>query len=343
MARPRSICFTLNNHTEEEVIKIQANIYNGSFKYIVYQQERGAAGTPHLQGYAQRPNPTTYATWKGLLSDRVHLEASKGTASQNRAYCVKDTDRIPGTLIIEKGEIPVPGERRDLTALCEAAKDPHRSVCSLIDEFGPDYLRYNRGISAIRASFSTPRDFKTRVFWFYGSTGSGKTRLMAEIAPSAYWKQNSPWWCGYDPMSHDDVCIDEFRGDFAKFSFLLSLFDRYPLQVQSKGGNCHFRARQLFITTPKSPQSTWESRTDEDLQQLHRRIDCVVEFFPGGIKRVHRGLPSDYALLGIVHAPGNAGPPPEGVTTEEDIEVEDSGRRIRARVETFNIQTFFIN
>lgn len=327
MARPRNISFTLNNYTDIELSFINQSVSNGSFKYFVCQQERGASGTPHLQGYAQRPNPTTLAAWKLLLSSRIHIEESKGSAAQNRAYCTKDADRLPGTLIIEKGEIPVPGERKDLNALVQAAKDPNLSVVDIIEEHGADYLRYHKGIQAIRAAYATPRDYKTKVYWFYGATGTGKTRLMSEVAPGAYWKQNSPWWCSYDPTTHSDVIIDEYRGDFSKFTFLLSLFDRYPLQVQYKGGNCHFRARRIFVSTPFSPQQTWESRKEEDLQQLYRRIEVVVEFLPGGIKRLVKGEQTDYVDLGIIPIVGD---------TREPLEDEEPPRQ-RPRVETFNI------
>ena len=339
MARPRSICFTLNNYTAEELAFINLNVQNGSFKYIVFQQERGANGTAHLQGYAQRPNPTTLAGWKAVLSVRVHIEASRGTAQQNREYCTKDTDRIPGTLIVEKGEIPAPGARDGLNALVEAAKDPSVPLSQLIDDHGVDYLRYHKGISAIRSALAPPRDFKTQIFWFYGSTGSGKTRAMHEIAPGAYWKQNSPWWCGYDPCTHSDVCIDEYRGDFSKFTFLLSLFDRYPLQVQCKGGNINFRARRIFITSPRDPKTTWESRNDEDLQQLYRRIECIVEFLPGGAKRVVKGNGEHNAILGIVPLVVGDIRDPEAAPEEEDVPPQalpQEPRRVRARVDEFN-------
>jgi len=345
MARPRSICFTLNNFTDPELTFLRANVDNGSFKYIVYQQERGAAGTPHLQGYAQRPNPTTLATWKTLISPRIHVEVSRGTAQQNREYCTKDADRIPGTLIVESGEIPVAGERKDLTALVEAAKDSSKSLTDIIDEHGADFLRYHRGISAIRAAYAAPRDFKSRIFWFYGSTGSGKTRAAHEIAPGAYWKSaRDNWWCGYDPSTHTDVIIDEYRGDFSKFAFLLSLFDRYPLIVQYKGGAANFRARRIFVTSPKDPRSTWESRNDEDLQQLLRRIECIVEFLPAGIKRVVKGDGSDYACLGVVPPAGQHvrhTPAPQDPSVDEEVDPipipGDGDRRIRARVEDFNV------
>ena len=332
MARPRSICFTLNNFTATELEFINKSVSDGNFKYFVCQQERGSAGTPHLQGYAQRANPTTFEAWKRFISIRIHIEASKGSAAQNRTYCTKDTDRIPGTLIIEKGEIPVPGERCDLAALVEASKDVTKSILDVIEADGAGFLKYHKGVHAIRSAFATGRSYKTQIFWFYGATGTGKTRAIFDICgDNAYWKQKSGWWCGYDPCTHHDVVIDEYRADFSKFSFLLSLFDRYPLQVEFKGGNCNFRARRIFISSPKSPSETWTTRTEEDLKQFLRRVENIVEFLPGGIRRYVKGSDAegllDTTLLPVVRT----------IDRAVEAEVEDQPVRQRARVETFNV------
>lgn len=291
MARPRSICFTLNNYTQVEYDHIK----NGSFKYLIVQQEVGAGGTPHLQGYATMHNPTVFSTWKRLVGERAHIEVAKGNAQQNRAYCTKPECRVPGTEPFELGQIPEAGERTDLTKLVEAAKDVSKSITDIIEIDGVNFLRYYKGVERIRSAYAGERDFKTIVCWCFGSTGTGKTRTIRESARGAYWKQNSPWWCGYDPSSHHTVVIDEYRCDFSKFSFLLQLFDRYPLSVQSKGGNCNFRARKIFVSSPKSPNETWATRTEEDVQQLLRRIEGIVEFLPGGFRRFIKGDESIFA------------------------------------------------
>jgi len=339
--RFRSVCFTLNNYTPAEV----QHIKDGSatnFKYVVFQEERGANGTPHLQGYAQRAQPTEFNTWKRMLGARCHLEQSRGTPAQNREYCTKDTDRIPGTLLFEKGDIPVQGERNDLTAIFEAAKDPSVSVRDLVDTNGAAFIRYSKGILAVRSIFSDERRSKTKVFWFYGATGLGKSHEANRLAPNAFWKQNSPWWCGYDPNEHEDVVIDDYRCDFCKFAQLLRLFDFTKLTVEIKGGNVNFRAKRIFVSTPKSPVDTWAGRSEEDIQQLLRRIEVLVEFTPSPFsdagrivanKVFHKGHPDD--LVAIGYGPGDeqprvTDPPP----SQEAVNADDASvRRTRPRVE----------
>ena len=63
---------------------------------------------------------------------------------------------------------------------------------------------------------------------------------------------------------------------FCKFHELLNLLDRYPYRVECKGGSRQFTSKTIVITTPLSPEETWENRTSEDLGQLLRRIDNIL-------------------------------------------------------------------
>lgn len=74
-----------------------------------------------------------------------------------------------------------------------------------------------------------------------------------ENYPDAYWKQRSQWWDGY--MNHEVVVIDEFYG-WLPYDTLLRLCDRYPLMVETKGGQVNFCAKTIVITTNGVP-NTW--------------------------------------------------------------------------------------
>lgn len=138
-------------------------------------------------------------------------------------------------------------------------------------------ILFNRGINFLISQQQKSRDFVTEVYWFYGPTGSGKTRAASCACPDAYWKaNNNRWWDGYE--AHEDVIIDDYRTSFCPFSELLRLFDRYPFQVEVKGGTREFVARRVYVTTPKNPRDTWSLRSDEDLGQLLRRIHEVRHF-----------------------------------------------------------------
>ena len=211
-----------------------------------------------------------------------HVEVSKGTIEQNVDYCSKEDSRDAGAGFgfVERGSKPVgagkPGHRSDLQdiAECISGGGGGKSVWD-VDPGG--YIRYQRGIMAAIELHSKPRDFKTEVFWYYGSTGSGKSRAANVEAPDAYWKSPcDKWWDGY--CGQDDVIIDDYRKDMCTFTSLLRLFDRYPLRLEVKGGSVQFRAKRVFVTSPLNPRDTWEGRTEENLAQLERRITKVVHF-----------------------------------------------------------------
>ena len=334
--RTRSMTWTLNNYTDDDINHIQ----NGPFKFIVFQREIGANGTPHLQGYCQMGNPTGFNTWKNLISQRAHFEASLGTPRENYEYCTKDQTRAPGTEPFTRGDIPQPGQRSDIEGLVAMAKDPTKRQRDIIDANGEGFLKFHKGLAIVRSVFSERRNFQTEVFWFYGGTGTGKSRLANDLAPEAYWKPGGGnWWDGYDPIEHDDIIIDDFRSNIAPFNEVLRWFDRYPIQVPFKGGYSNFRPSRIFITTSKHPTETWLGVGEEKLDQLLRRLKVVVEFLPGGIKRFDKGLPADIPGVPVVdvaqplgqpnqaaaqaqvpHFNGGGGQPPGGglVLTQED-------------------------
>lgn len=293
----RSVTWTLNNYTNEEV----EHIKNGPFKFVVFQQEIGANGTPHLQGYCQMADAVGFNRWKQLISPRAHLEATKGSPRSNYEYCTKDETRAPGTQPFTKGDIPQQGQRSDLEAIVAMAKDPSKRKRDIVDCNPEAYLKYHRGLDQIRNIFADDRDFPTEVYWLYGKTGTGKSRLAHTIAPGAYWKPGgNNWWDGYDPAEHSDIIIDDFRSNLAPFSEILRLFDRYPMRVPFKGGYTNFRPRRIFVTTSKHPSETWLTTGEEAMDQLLRRLKVIVEFLPAGLKRFDKGLAADLPDAAIV-------------------------------------------
>lgn len=270
-SKTRNYCFTLNNPTVLEIELIK----NYEVKYQCHQEEIGAEGTRHLQGYVQFTNPVGLQGAR-RFSLRAHFERARGTPLQCIEYCSKPESAVPGTFW-ETGTRPTgQGARSDLAAVVAAVKSG-ASNAQVVEDFGEQFVKFHRGLQTLRYVISAKRDFKTTVKWWHGSTGSGKSRAAFDENPDAYWKDPcNKWWDGYD--GEECVVIDDYRRDFCTFSALLRLFDRYPLRLESKGGTISFLARTLIITTPKSPTMTWEGRSDEDIEQLTRRIDEVKEF-----------------------------------------------------------------
>lgn len=268
-AKHRNYVFTLNNPTDE----LRDALEHLEYSHLLYQPERGAeTGTLHFQGLILFKNPRSFNSVRKLLP--WHVEPMRGTYEEAKRYVSKEETRC-GELR-SFGEPPAgQGSRTDLQLLESAIKSGASRRELFNDHFGTA-IRYGKGIDEALRYFEPRRDFKTVVYWYWGPTGSGKSRAAAIEAPDAYWKGSGKWWSGYD--GHADVVIDDYRKEFFPFDELLRLFDRYPMQVETKGGHAQFRAKRIIVTTCFDPYSTWVCETAENIQQLLRRIEYVKEF-----------------------------------------------------------------
>lgn len=194
-----------------------------------------------------------------------HVEACNGNIQQNIDYITKDGNYE------EYGTRPRQGRRVDIEDLkkmdkmrdvVEATPDP-RNVRMM-----EKYLTYHE----------RKRNWKTEVYWYHGSTGSGKTKAAVEEAGDDYWMSlnTGKWFEGYD--AHENVIFDDVRKDFLKFHEWLRILDRYPYKVECKGGSREFLAKRIWITSSKSPAQMWAGRCDEDIDQLLRRITVIKLF-----------------------------------------------------------------
>jgi hypothetical protein len=277
MSRTKNWCFTINNYTNEDELRVRNLQNNRDVLFLRAQQECGANGTNHLQGMCCFNDRKKFSTTKNLIGHTAHIEPMFGTVQQAYDYCCKGVTE----LAIEFGTMPEFKKKQKLDDCVELIKSG-KSNYELADEFPALFIRNYRGFGALQSIFLEPRDFKTKTYWCYGSTGTGKSKWCSEVAPGSYWKDGATkWWCGYDALHHTDVIIDDYRTSMSSFGELLTLLDRYPRRVEYKGGSTEFRAKRLFITTPRSPEATWGQpchEANEDVKQLLRRIDYVLNF-----------------------------------------------------------------
>lgn len=130
-----------------------------------------------------------------------------------------------------------------------------------------EWCRFRGAFKEYRLLHSQPRDFKTNVIVIQGPTGTGKSKFVQDEYPGAYWKGRDQWWCGY--MQQETVVLDEFYG-WIPYDTLLRLCDRYPLDVEVKGGKVNFASKTIIITTNKHPEKWYK---DVYFQAFVRRVD----------------------------------------------------------------------
>lgn len=81
-------CFTLNNYTNEEVEQIKGWSSNRA-KYVIFGEEVGEEGTPHLQGYVEWKKKIRF-TAITKINPRISWRPAKGDKKDNFIYCSKD-------------------------------------------------------------------------------------------------------------------------------------------------------------------------------------------------------------------------------------------------------------
>jgi len=301
--RAREWVFTLNNYNDDDRghLGLQWQTY---CNFLCYQPEIApTTNTKHLQGYFCLLTPRTLRGIKQSLFGGtpgcrgVHLEIARGTKDECRTYCSKDESRDPeaGFGYLEFGTFADVPDRRG-----QGARNDIAAAVSVISSGGdladvardhPEaFVKYHRGFSALQSTLhAKPRVrveggvFRTpRVLWYHGSTGSGKTHaVFEEIGDQSFYMKppGNAWWDGY--KGEEIVILDDFRGNWFPFAYLLRLLDKYPMQVEVKGSYVHFAATCIYITCPRNPSdlyATLEDKAEGSVAQLTRRITEVRRF-----------------------------------------------------------------
>ncbi len=257
----RSVCYTLNNYTPEQVTSLQSL----DCTYHIFGKEVGESKTPHLQGFIHFPNARSFnAIRKDLF--HAHIEPRRGTPEQASTYCKKDDKDA-----FEKGTIPQPGRRTDLESLVKDLRDNYEgnATAMLISE-PQRTARLFKFVDRIAPALQKKRDWKMNVIWLWGPTSTGKSHWTHTTYPDAYWKNmDEDFWEDYD--GQDCVVLDDIRGHHMKYTTLLRLFDRYPLGIKVKGRSARFRSSTIVCTSNVHPSVLYE-KSNEDMEQLIRRI-----------------------------------------------------------------------
>lgn len=264
-----NVCFTLNNYTLEEELELLC--FGLPITYMIFGYEKGEKEeTPHLQGYLELNHRMRLDTIKKIPGlARAHLEARRGTQEEAINYCKKDGN------FLEWGDpkINMKGHRFDLDEVRVAATN-----------FGMREVVKWGNLQQIRVAekylqYCEPRrNWEPEVTWIYGPTGTGKSRIAHERMPNAYRKGTSnKWWDGYD--GHEDVIMDDFRGNWMTLTDFLDLTDRYGTSIEYKGGTRQFLAKRIIITSAYHPEEVYHG-SDEKMEQLTRRIKEIIYLGP---------------------------------------------------------------
>lgn len=167
MSQSSNWCFTLNNYSPLELSHLQSLIDDDNVVYLVFQEETGSEGTPHIQGYIQFASRKRIAGAKAIIGNRPHLEVARGTPGQNKEYCTKEDTRSGGPY--EYGTMRSRGTRSDIQKLVTFSRSAEITDEILFEEFADVYAKYPRFCDRLRkAAFErnvNPAPLTPRAGW----------------------------------------------------------------------------------------------------------------------------------------------------------------------------------
>jgi hypothetical protein len=269
-AKNRNWCGTKNNYEQGW---IDAMLARPEFKYIIVGKEVApTTGTPHAQFFMMFKNAVRFATVSDICGAGCHLEACKGSAEQNIAYCEKEGD-------FQEGGV------RPLTSKQKGEKEKRRyeeawdhAVNGELADIDADIrVRHYSTLKRIRMDKVAERelvDTEETMEWYWGPSGTGKSRKARTENPSAYLKMCNKWWDSY--VDQDVVLIEDFDVKHAVLVHHLKIWaDRYPYLAEIKGGSVKIRPKKIIVTSNYHPSSIWTDPSD--LEPILRRFH-VTQF-----------------------------------------------------------------
>lgn len=185
---------------------------------------------------------------------------------------MKEDTRIDGPYEYGQWADGGQGARSDIYSLHKLIKEG-KSELEILDTMPAQWFRFHNAINKAKllVEQKNRRSFKTEVYVILGPPRTGKSKFAMDTSPEAYWKSQDQWFDGYN--SKDDIILDEFTG-WLKFSDLLRMMDRYPMQVQNKGGFINFAPKRIFITSNYHPWEWYKSdKIHWNLEALYERVE----------------------------------------------------------------------
>jgi hypothetical protein len=231
--------------------------------WIKGQLELGEGGFLHWQFLVAFTKKSSLSVCRALFGS-YHFELSRSEAAE--LYVWKEDTAVLGTKF-ELGRKPF--QRNSKTDWEQVWLDAQKGDLLSI----PASIRVQsyRTLRQIGTDFALPDAILRECFVYWGTTGTGKSRLAWEQAGLGGYPKDprSKFWCGYRNQPH--VVIDEFRGGI-DIGHMLRWLDRYPVIVEVKGGAVCLQATKIWITSNLSPDDWFPEADPVTKDALMRRL-----------------------------------------------------------------------
>nr|ANB82426.1 replication protein [Porcine serum-associated circular virus] len=275
-----------NDGNKEELLTFLKTIYNDKIEYIVVCKENhhetdGEHYHAYIKFNTRAVINANHLTYRGV---RPNLEKVSKTAWRAIEYVKKD-----GNYIEE-------GTSTDVKKLTTQEKYKIIKEKTYIEIFEmatlslPELCKVKQIQRELIVNDWPMNGSKERkVYWFYGPTGTGKTRKATEMMIELYGEN----WVSltgnlrtfFDPYNGEKgVIFDDIRKGSIVWNTLLTITDRYKTSVNVKGSRIPWLAETIIFTSPQHFEEVFTTEKDgqreqwDGLDQFARRITKVEEF-----------------------------------------------------------------
>lgn len=141
-------------------------------------------------------------------------------------------------------------------------------------------------MKALNSHYTAIRTNKPLVVIAFGVSGTGKTQWAMEQFPLPYFlachggEGQTDFFGDYRPRYHKTLVVDDFYSSW-RFTTFLRACDRYPMEVQTKGGFLQLLTDYIVFTSNLHPFDWYPKvlANPDRFPSFDRRIDVIVEFF----------------------------------------------------------------
>ena len=249
---------------------------NGDVAYCVWQTERGAEGTVHIQGYVRFNSRKSMQTVKNFFeAERMHVEPAVQPEHTNTLYCTKAEGRVEeGTRGTYGTEAPHEGEqgrRSDLAAIAEKAK-AGVTIKDIADQHPVNFIRYHGGIQALvdQVGPAPPIARVVSCYVLWGPTGVGKTHRVLTSFLNVYQvlgRGRDPWG---NYAGQDVLLLDEFDWRLWSPQEMNCILDKWRYRLDCRYRDKYANWTYVFICCNDNPNE-WFSNTSQALRDAVRR------------------------------------------------------------------------
>lgn len=245
--------------------------------FVVFTDEpRGKAAKKRILDGLQ-PNVTS-----------VWIDQADASGWVNQLYCTKKDTRIAGPWYFGEKIKQIgtgQGRRSDINMVVNRMRKGERLEQLVQEEdVAVPYVRFHSGFEKLQALLRRARPFKKmKVLWYWGVSGSGKTRAAVEkcgdrdfVIITGAGEKRPFYHDDYIPGIHEVVIYDDLRPTDMNYNILLQKLDGYPVTVDCRGVNKAWLVSHIIITSCSPPHDF--PTNGEDIEQLLRRITKIKEF-----------------------------------------------------------------